>query len=114
MIELFKRAGTPYFVEIDGCTVPNVEVFRSAPGEGNETALIGGELFSVCIDHRFASEYVTREELDRWLPLIAHAQAIGAGFSCHGPNSRRVNPFGVANVGLAAMPTDEPALCSVP
>ena len=102
-IILFERVGTPLSVEIDGVTVPNVEVFTG-----------DGELFSLVLDRRFGSEYVTREELDRWLPLIAHAQAIGAGYSCHGPNSRPVNPFGTVSIELEVVPSNTPTLREVP
>ncbi len=32
-------------------------------------------------------------ECRKWASLIAHAMAIGAGYSCHGENSTKMNPF---------------------
>lgn len=72
-----------YHLCVDGCLVPNVRVTRSSDGQ-----------WRVCLDNRFMIE-VEREELDRWGWLLANAQAIGAGYSCHGPNSRRTNPYAV-------------------
>lgn len=53
------------------------------------------------LDGRFLIEG-TEEETQKWIPMIANAMAIGAGYSCHGKNSQPLNRFkcGVVNLGL--------------
>lgn len=47
----------------------------------------------VC-DERFMIE-CTDDELRKWLPYLADAMAVAAGFSSFGENARPVNPFAV-------------------
>lgn len=58
----------------------------------------------VVIDHRFTLEHaVSREEFDRWIPLLANAMAIAAGYSCHGENCQPINPFKVRMRSLGSV-----------
>ena len=65
----------------------------------------------VCIDHRFMMPGpVSREEFDRWLPILANAMAVAAGYSCHGENCNKLNPF---TVRMAEISAPRPPLRSV-
>ncbi|MDB5975122.1 MAG: hypothetical protein JWR07_1882 [Nevskia sp.] len=72
-------------VTIDGYLVPRVTVHEiAATGQWN-----------VIYDNRFCALAEGIDELNRWLPLIANAQAVAEGYSCHGENSVRMNPHSV-------------------
>lgn len=80
---------TYHLVSIDGYEVPNVRVYARANGT-----------FALSLDERFCSEDVTEAELHRWVWLLANAQAIGAGYACHGAEAK-YNPF---RKGIGALP----------
>jgi len=86
MIEVMPQRSPGREVTIDGYVVPLVEV-----GEDPSTGL-----WCLFLDGRYGTPPVDIEELHRWLPMIANAVAIGAGYSCHGENSVwRPNPHKV-------------------
>ena len=86
MIEILPPRAPGREVTIDGFAVPNIEV-----GEDPATGL-----WCLFLDRRYGTDPIPIEELHRWLPMIANAMAIGAGYSCHGANSVwRPNPFKV-------------------
>lgn len=59
----------------------------------------------VVLDHRFAMpEPIAREEFDRWMPILANAMAIAAGYSCHGENCGPVNPFQTRMSRIGSIP----------
>jgi len=70
-------------VTLDGYEVPNVRAFVHEDGS---TTLV--------VDGRFGTS-TTEEEMGRWLPLLAHAMAVAAGYSCHGANCQPLNPYTV-------------------
>jgi hypothetical protein len=73
-------------VTIDGFVIPRVEV-REIVATGH---------WQVIYDRRFAVEAESLEELQRWLWIVANAQAVGESYSCHGENSiYRPNPHKV-------------------
>lgn len=73
-------------VTIDGYIVPRVEV--------REDAATGQ--WHLTYDGRFGLVAESLEELNRWLWLVAQAQAVGGGYSSHGRNSvYRPNPHSV-------------------
>ena len=83
MIEILPQRAPGNEVTIDGYLVPRIEV-----GEDPATGK-----WCLWLDQRYGTEPVDIEELHRWLPMIANALAIGAGYSCHGVNSVwRPNP----------------------
>lgn len=52
--------------------------------------------YYVAVDNRFGiHKSVTREELENWMPILANAMAVAAGYSCHGENCRRINEYKV-------------------
>jgi hypothetical protein len=92
-IEILPPRSPGREVTIDGYLVPNVEV-----GERDGK-------WSVFLDGRFGIDGCTFDELQRWLWLLANAQAIGGGYSCHGENSQRMNPHKVRCMEIGAPPT---------
>jgi hypothetical protein len=73
-------------VTVGGYAVPAISV---VPLTGEEDGRS-----NVVLDGRFCL-MADAEEIRRWMPLVAHAMAIGAGYTCHGENSRRANPYRV-------------------
>lgn len=72
-----------YRVTLNGYRVPYVSAFELPDGR-----------VDVVIDHRFGMPGpIQREEFDRWVPILANAMAVAAGYSCHGENCTPVNPF---------------------
>lgn len=68
---------------IDGYAVPRLEVSEDQ-ATGN---------WHVIYDGRFGIVAENLEELRRWVWIVANAQAVGEGYSCHGENSvYRPNP----------------------
>ena len=100
MIEVLPPRAPGRQAMIDGYLVPNVEV-----GEDPATGK-----WCLFLDNRWGTPPVEIEELHRWLPMIANALAIGAGYSCHGEHSvYRPNPHKVRAIGISsAQSNDEP------
>ena len=101
MIEVLPPRAPGREVAIDGFLVPRVEVVED-PATG---------LWCLFLDRRYGTPPVDIDELHRWLPVIANALAIGAGYSCHGENSVwRPNPHKVRGVSCigAVQSNDEP------
>ena len=85
-----SEADGPGTLVVDGFPVPNLTVSRT---EENP------QKWLVNLDRRFAV-FATDEELALWGWLLAHAMAVGAGFTSHGPNSAVRNPHGPAVAGV--------------
>jgi hypothetical protein len=83
-------------ITIDGYAVPRLEVAEdAATGQ-----------WHVTYDGRFGVVAENLEELQRWLWIVAQAQAVGEGYSCHGENSvYRPNPH---QVKVMQIGTSEP------
>lgn len=79
-------------VTIDGYAVPRVEA-QEVDGGRNTMITFDGR-FGISIPAEYAEQVI-------W--LVANAQAIGAGYSCHGENSQRLNPFKVRVVEIEAI-----------
>lgn len=95
MIEIVGPFVEEYRVALDGYHVPHI---AARP--------IGVDSVDVSVDHRFClPEPVTREEFERWLPLLANAMAVAAGYSCHGESCQPVNPFKVRMARLGQGPS---------
>lgn len=89
-----------YHVSVGGYRVPGVTL-QPRPDDK----------WDVIVDHRFGLwSTVSFEELDNWMPVVAHAMAIAAGYSSHGEHSQRVNPYGCKIAGLGEMPPEKPKL----
>ena len=98
MLEVLPQMISGQQVTIDGFLVPRVTVSEDqSTGQWN-----------ICYDGRF-SIMASMEELQRWLWLLAQAQAVGEGYSCHGENSvYQPNPHKVRVMCLGSIET-EPA-----
>lgn len=76
--------------------VPNLIVHRN-----------DDDTWCLVLDGRFITENVSKLELHRWIAFIADAQAIGAGYPCHGAE-HKYNPYRVGCVGLgSSLPPQE-------
>ena len=81
-------------VEVDGYSLPYIEAHKF---EGENEGLI-----SLILDNRFGL-HTNAEEIERWLPFLAHAMAVAAGRTSHGEHSNIRNAPGEA---LAGYPTE--------
>ena len=86
-VEFHGPFAVPHWrLTIDGYEIPHVEVsFRGGDEDGPN--------WTVAVDNRFATEFVTRDEIRRWAHVLANMGAICAGYSCHGENSQPCNRF---------------------
>lgn len=85
-----------YRIVFDGYRVPYITAVPHDDGR-----------VDIFVDHRFGMECpVSRDEFDRWIPILANAMAVAAGYSCVGENSGRVNPFQVRMSRLGSIKPD--------
>lgn len=70
-----------YRAVVYGYVVPNIKCYRH-----------DGGIIQVVLDDRIAI-LVPEASVAFWMPLVADAMAFGAGFSCAGENSSRLNPY---------------------
>lgn len=83
MIEIHGPYLEQFKVIIDNYKVPYIDV-----------KILNNGKIDLILDDRFGlSEAISREEFDRWMPILANAMAIAAGYSCHGENSTPINEF---------------------
>jgi|SRR4051812_6093245 hypothetical protein len=61
---------------------------------------LNGGMVRLVLDERFAIEG-TDDEVRKWVPFLANAMAVAAGFSCHGEPSGPVNPFKTRLLGAS-------------
>src|SRR5690349_7700986 len=62
--------------------------------------------WSLCLDERFVID-CSDDEMRKWIPFVADAMAVAAGYSCHGENSGPINPFKNRLVGLTGIETED-------
>ncbi len=97
MLSILPKCEPGHRVTIDGFAVPRVEVAEDAST---------GQ-WHVTYDGRFGIVADSLEELQRWLWVVANAQAVGEGYSCHGassvwrPNPHKVQVMCIGSVELA-------------
>lgn len=79
-------------ITINGFAVPKIEAAEK--NHGRECHIL--------LDGRFGG-VIPADQANLVLWLLAHAMAIGAGYSCHGEHSQLVNPFKirVTEIGTA-------------
>lgn len=70
---------------VDGYPIPHVKVTKQEDGN-----------FYLSLDDRFGFIAEGWGELWRFAWFLAQCMAVSAGYSSHGPNSRRMNPYGPA------------------
>lgn len=78
----------------DGYRVPHLAAQPLVDESGNQ-------LVALVLDERFMIEG-TVGEVAKWIPFLANAMAVAAGYSCHGDNCRPLNPYTVKMTGLSA------------
>lgn len=81
MTKIYGPFHEHYRVSLDGHAVPLVELSWNSD-----------DTLELVLDRRFGLT-CNQEELQKWLPIVANAMAIGAGYSCHGENSVERNPY---------------------
>lgn len=80
-----KLERSPYYLfDVDGYKVPYLYAYKHQENE-----------FFIVLDDRLHYGPFTAEEVAAMLPVVANAMAIAAGFSCHGHNCKKQNPFTV-------------------
>lgn len=96
MLSILPKRDPGHLVTIDGFAIPRVEVAEDvATGQ-----------WHVTYDKRFGIVADSLEELQRWLWIVANAQAVGEGYSCHGENSVwRPNPHKVQVMCIGSIET---------
>lgn len=91
-IHFLSRAAESGFVTVDGYLVPHVKVFR-IKGGANDGAM------SLSIDKpgcvNLTMDVDDDESLPGLLVFLANAMAVAAGYTSHGANARRANPYAV-------------------
>ena len=88
-----------YRVTLSGYHVPYITV---QPVEGDK--------FFVTVDGRMGIHMpVTKDELDNWMPILANAMAVAAGYPCHGRDLPKMNPFNLRMSSLGVV-TEKPKL----
>lgn len=93
MLQILPKIEVGQAVTLDGFLIPRIQVHED-PGSG---------LWNVIYDGRFTIS-AKLEELQQWLWLVAQAQAVGEGYSCHGANSvYRPNPYQVRVMGIGSI-----------
>lgn len=103
MLEILPKRSHGHEVTLDGFAVPRVEVAEdAATGKWNFT-----------YDGRYGVTADSLEELQRWIWIVANAQAVGGGYSCHGensvyqPNPHKVRVMCVGSIDTAPTGTQE-------
>lgn len=77
-VEIHGPFAPESYLTLDGYRVPHLTVNPCQDGR-----------FDISVDNRFClHEAVTAQELDNWLPILANAMAVAAGYSCHGEHCR--------------------------
>ena len=75
---------------VHGYLVPELKIIPlDGANDGSVNIILGS--FSVCADG---------EEARKWIPMIAHALAVGDGYTCHGEHSRKANPHKIKIFGI--------------
>lgn len=83
-----------YEFTVGGYLVPHITAELMADHEAR---------WVLALDRRFWLE-VDDAEVQRWMPFLAHAMAIAAGYSCHGEGCCPLNPFTVRQSALDGPP----------
>ena len=78
--------GTRGKIVSHGYMVPYLEAVKHTASEADGA-------IDLLLDDRFAVTIENDEALQMWVPFLANAMAVAAGFSCHGENSVPRNRF---------------------
>ncbi len=103
-VELRPMTGpNAYRVAVDGYAVPFLTASKCDPPAGVSS---NGDAFgwaTLILDNRFQTAALRWDQFWPAAWMIANALAIGAGFSCHGPNATRLNPHGPAEAAADSL-----------
>lgn len=77
---------------VDGHRLPHIDADISESGG-----------VTLVLDRRYAID-LQKEDAEKILPFLANAMAVAAGYSCHGDNCNKLNPFKVKVQALDEVP----------
>lgn len=87
---------THYCFTVDGYRVPYI---TGNVANGSETT------WNILLDGRWMME-VNQDELQHWIPFLANAMAVSAGYCCFGKLASPRNIFQVRMVGIESAETE--------
>jgi hypothetical protein len=89
-------SGGDYLLEVDGVPVPHIAVHKAAESKVSSPEHMAGpeDLYVLTLDNRFQTGMLTWGEVWTQAWFWAQAMAVAAGWTCHGPNARRIAPHG--------------------
>lgn len=73
---------------VDGYAVPHITLIQANENE-----------FTICIGS-VASKLVHRDDIEEWGWFLANAMAVAAGYTSHGKDSRKANPYNVQSMNV--------------
>lgn len=81
---------------VEGQTVPYIEVCELPAGHiaGRHDLIVQEPTYIISLDGRFGTSAMVYEDLWKQAWFWAHAMAVAAGYTSHGPNARRINRHG--------------------
>lgn len=82
-----------YHLIVDGYVVPHVKAHKVNENE-----------YNLSVGHFVA--LIHKDDLEQVAHLLANGMAIAAGYTCHGKNSRRANPYNVQMMQIGNIETD--------
>lgn len=91
--------GTRGKIVSHGYMVPYLEAVK-------HTAAKDDGLIDVVLDDRYAITIENEDDLQMWIPFLANAMAVAAGFSSHGENSVPRNRFNTKCMVITNSETD--------
>lgn len=92
---------------VEGFEVPHVRVRRGTHTLGDFRSQPDPSGYDVILDDRLSFN-VPKDRAEQTFLLLANGMAIAAGFSCFGPNRRKLDAFGVRVAGYRPDPEQAP------
>jgi len=106
MVQILPKMETGYSVAVDGYLVPGIRVSKT--DSANEDGL-----WNVMLENSSLCILADSGEMNKWIWLLANAQAIRDGYTCHGahaklrPGPHQVNVSALAAFGPNLAPTPQ-------
>ena len=92
-------------VEVHGPFLPEYKVTLGGYHVPYITVQPVDDKFFITVDGRMGMHLpVTKDELDNWMPILANAMAVAAGYPCHGRDLPKFNPFNMRMSSLGEVP----------
>lgn len=94
-----------YRLVVEGLEVPYLRVRGGSRTLGNFRGELDPSGWDVILDGRLLF-HVPKDRAEQTFLLVANAMAVGAGWSCFGPNRTKLDPFGVKVAALSSSKPD--------